>query len=203
MMSKRPDDRQQTARNVAHDFENWLIEHGYAEPNEFVAATASPLGLSKHLLNLDEPVSPRGKLRQLLHRKKTEDTPSVQTENAGVEGEFSALGEENNVNLFGSTQGSTMLPWNELSAASRLGQVPNDFGEPEIVTIYKNEKKRSAKRTNEPPEQRSFILSSTGWYRSVPIWFWTLFFSGYVAAVFLAGILAALLTLLLNNSPDK
>ena len=31
------------------------------------------------------------------------------------------------------------------------------------------------------------------WMRLVPIWFWSLFFAGYVAAVFLAGILFALL----------
>jgi hypothetical protein len=40
------------------------------------------------------------------------------------------------------------------------------------------------------PETRPVVAD---WYRHIPVWFWTLFFSGYVAAVFFAGILAALL----------
>jgi hypothetical protein len=41
------------------------------------------------------------------------------------------------------------------------------------------------------------------WYRHVPIWFWTLFFSGYVAAVFFAGILATLLMISLGGASGR
>ncbi len=41
--------------------------------------------------------------------------------------------------------------------------------------------------------------SDIHWMRLVPVWFWALFFSGYVAAIFLAGILFALLVKLGNS----
>ncbi len=236
MMSKRPDDRHQSAMDVAQDLENWLIEHGYAEPTEFISPALSNFHQSRtgRANSLTDStamrVAQQGKLLQLLHKMDAQDAQRSNAEPVGSESDFSILGEEANINLLDSTHGSSLMPLSGpgKSVSPSAGGDPA-YDDPILHALNEIERERSRRRQDEriPPQTRSptskpspspqkttsLLAKPTAsqprmesfefpWYRSVPVWFWTLFISGYAAAIFLAGILAALLVLLTNSSAD-
>ncbi|MDR1141424.1 MAG: serine/threonine protein kinase, partial [Planctomycetaceae bacterium] len=215
MMSKRPDDRQQSAMEVVQDFENWLVKYGYAEPNEFSPPNFSAFSSWKTDSEFSDSVSmpdvQRGKLLQILHQMDMQEARKSNAEPAGHDSDFSILGEDVNVNLLDSVHGSSMFPQTSHSGSGRSsvgGQ--GEFDDPTLHTLNEIEKARSRFRRqnlapatpNKSPAQKTTITKISeskqkqgidAWYRHVPVWFWTLFLSGYAAAIFLAGILATLI----------
>lgn len=241
MMSKKPEERQQSAMDVATDLENWLIEHGYAEPTEFISPALSAFHQSRigRAGSLSDSSAMRlaqqGRLLQLLHQMDAQEAQRSSAEPVGSESDFSILGEEANVNLLDSTHGSGLIPQAGFSApghsaaSSAGGDAPYD--DPILHALNEIERERAQRRQEERghPQSRPASAKATSpapaaskdvfkassllskpdpqvgpgtdsvWYRHVPVWFWTLFISGYAAAIFLAGILAALLFLLTNT----
>ena len=215
MMSKNPDHRQQSAKEVVHDFEDWLVRNGYAEEEEF-AKSNSGTGTFRVRVNTQKMGKPDS--LQLLQRQ-TQAPSAEQTEESL---DAMVLGTtEDNVNLFGgSAAGSALISLSHLSAQRRDDAADdsaitklNDIDR-ERTTRFRREsarpiadrvlpKKASLTETQQMPSISQNDPLMTDWYRHVPIWFWTLFFSGYVAAVFFAGILAALLMVSLGGSSAR
>jgi serine/threonine protein kinase len=205
MMSKNPDHRQQSAKEVVHDFEDWLVRNGYAEEEEFA-----------------DSGSGTGKFRVRIKTQKIENSNSLQlsqresADPADEHIETSVL--EDNVNLFGGSEaGSALISLSESSAQRRieggedstLAQL-NDVDRERTMRFRRESARPLAERVlpKKTPLAETQLMSTippdhpqqvTDWYRYVPVWFWTLFFSGYVAAVFFAGILAALLMVFLGT----
>ncbi|MDR0338009.1 MAG: serine/threonine protein kinase [Planctomycetaceae bacterium] len=218
MMSKHPDDRQQSAIEVVHDFESWLIKYDYAEPNEFSPPNFSAFSSWKADIRFSDstaiPEIQRGKLLQILHQMDMQEARKSNAESVGHDSDFSILGEDVHVNLLDSVHGSSMFSQTSHSGVGRSsvgGQ--GEVDDPTFRTLNEIEKARSQFRRqhlvlptpNKPPTPEptrtkiSELKSKQGvdaWYRHVPVWFWTLFLSGYAAAIFLAGILATLLVLI-------
>ncbi|MDR2116369.1 MAG: serine/threonine protein kinase [Planctomycetaceae bacterium] len=213
MMSKRPEDRQQSAMEVVQDFENWLIKYGYADSNEFLPMNFSAFSLWKADSRFADAASipniQRGKLLQILHQMDMKEARKSNAESAGHDSDFSILGGDVNVNLLDSVHGSSMF-----SQASHVGSGGSSVGgqgkfeDQTLRALNEIEKVRSHfRRQNEMPTDSAQTSKSEttkkpetkpkqgadSWYRHVPIWFWTLFLSGYAAAIFLAGILVTLL----------
>jgi serine/threonine protein kinase len=230
MMSKHPEDRQQSAAEVTRDFENWLIKYGYAEANEFSLPNFSALSSLKTDARFSDPAAYNtqyGKLLQLLHQMDAQESRKSNTESVGHDSDFSILGEEVHVNLLDSVHGSSMFSQTSYSDSSQssVGS-QKEYKDPTFHTLNEIEKARARLRRqnldhippNTPtipqtvsiPKRKELEIKESEtkdseskpkqgidtWYRHVPVWFWTLFLSGYAAAIFLAGILATLLVLL-------
>jgi serine/threonine protein kinase len=214
MMSKHPEDRHSSAIEVAKDLENWLIVHGFAQPNEFSLLTSygNPLSKSGQTDAIAETVETnivqQGKLLQILHQMDAQDAQKSNAESVGHDSDFSVLGEEVNVNLFDTAHGSSQ--WTP-SRSSAGADGADEFDDPILHALNEIEWERAQHRHTMKPVSKSSLQptvnknkiseqkmkqSSDVWYRQVPVWFWTLFLSGYAAAIFLAGILATLLVLL-------
>ena len=205
MMSKNPDHRQQSAKEVVHDFEDWLIRNGYAEEGEFAESGS---GTAKFRVRVNAQKMGKPESMQILQQQTQEQSDRVEE---GLD--ISILGvTEDNVNLFGSGAGSALITLSGLSAQHRDGGAEdsaltkvNDIELERSMRI----RRESARLISDRVSPRKTSLAETqlmsavpenapqepiiDWYQHVPVWFWTLFFSGYVAAVFFAGILAALL----------
>ncbi len=211
MMQKRPEDRHQHAEDVVHDFESWLIEHGYAEPSDLITTSINLLSKQRHTLTQSSAVRAfqQGKLLQLLHQMDVQDSQRSDNGVGASESDFSILGGEVKIDLLDSTAGSGITVKPE-SLKTRLPTVPGEYDDPLLHALNEIEFVRSQSRretpkktisrkpvTKEPdspkPPKTSLTNPPLAWYRQVPVWFWTLFLSGYAAAIFLAGILAALL----------
>ena len=209
MMSKNPDHRQQSAKEVVQDFEDWLIRNGYAEAEEF-AESKSGTGKFRVRVNTQKIGKPDS--LRLLQQQKEEEADQEWLDST-------VLGTaEDNINLFGSEAGSALISLSGLSA-----QRPNDgVGDSALAKLNDIERERTMRFNREsarpisdrtPPKKTPLVetqlmpavqdtpqkVEETDWYRHVPIWFWTLFLAGYAAAVFFAGILAALLMVFLNT----
>ncbi|MDR0327845.1 MAG: serine/threonine protein kinase [Planctomycetaceae bacterium] len=204
MMSKNPDFRQQSAKDVVHDFEDWLVRNGYAEEEEFVD---SGTGTGKFRVRVNVQKIGKPDSVQLLQQQK--EGESDQTEDWL---ETSILGTaEDNVNLFGESEAGVVAfalsgssgqrrdSGTEDSVATKLNDVDR-----ELTMRFRKESAKpiadrvpTKKKTLTETQQMSAVPATdppaTDWYRHVPFWFWTLFFSGYAAAVFFAGILVAVL----------
>jgi len=210
MMSKNPDHRQQSAKEVVQDFEDWLVWNGYAEAEEF-AESNSGTGKFRVRVNTQKIGKP-DLLRLLQQRKEGESTPTEEWLDSTVLGTMT----EDNINLLGSEAGSALLLLSGLSAQHRGSSDSEAAGDSALAKLNDIERDRtmrfnreSARPISDRTSQKRTPLAETqqmsavpdipqrieeiDWYRHVPIWFWTLFLAGYVAAVFLAGILAALL----------
>ena len=215
MMSKNPDHRQQSAKEVVHDLEDWLVQNGYAEEEEFVKSNS---GTGKFRVRVDMQRIGKPDSLQLLQRQ-TQDSSAEQTEESL---DAMVLGTtEDNVNLFGGSEaGSVLISLSGLSAQRRDGAAEdsaiaklNDIDRERTMRFRRESarpvadrvlpKKTSITATQQMPAVVQEEPSSFDWYRHVPIWFWTLFFSGYVAAVFFAGILAALLMVSLGGTSAR
>lgn len=222
MMSKKPEDRQQSALEVARDFENWLIEHGHADPDAFLMPDRNILSDSSTIR-----IVKQGKLLQLLHKLDAQEARKSGAGAPGSESDFSILGEEANINLLDSAHGSSFF---SRAGGSTAGSrdTSGEPGDPILHALNEIERARGHARHQgvgrtfrEPPSEsqdekatrptpfRTLIRKQAdeeergpAWYRQVPVWFWTLFFSGYAAAIFLAGILAALLVIIMGASPE-
>ena len=204
MMQKRPEDRHQSAEEVVHDFESWLIEHGYAEPSDLVTASIRPVSAQRQpVLQSSVRAFQQGKLIQILHQMDAHDARRSDGGAAPGESDFSLLGEEVKIDLLDSTAGSgiTVKP-ETLKPARPL--IPGEYDDPMLHALNEIEFARSQSRR--PTEKKTLARQAPttepesglanpplAWYRQVPVWFWTLFLSGYAAAIFLAGILVALL----------
>ena len=214
MMQKRPNDRQQTAEEVVHDFESWLIEHGYAEPSDLVTTSIRPVSAQRSSLSQSSVmrVIRQGKLIQLLHQMDAQDAQRSDSGVSASESDFSILGGEVKIDLLDSTAGSSMIVKSE-SLRTTPPTIPGEYDDPILHALNEIEFARSQSRRETPkkPTARKPIakdptppMVSTplplAWYRQVPVWFWTLFLSGYAAAIFLAGILAALLLVMFGAS---
>ncbi|MDR0705624.1 MAG: serine/threonine protein kinase [Planctomycetaceae bacterium] len=218
MMSKRPENRQQSAAEVTRDFENWLVKYGYAEANEFSLQNISAISAwntDNRFSDSASQNSQRGKLLQLLHQMDAQDAQKSNVESARHDSDFSILGEEIHVNLLDSVHGSSMFSPTSYSDSSQssVGR-QNEHQDSALHTLNEIEKTRARLRRqninytskNLPNVPKKISAAETSeikpkqgidaWYRHVPVWFWTLFLSGYAAAIFLAGILATLLVLL-------
>ncbi|MDR2754522.1 MAG: serine/threonine protein kinase [Planctomycetaceae bacterium] len=215
MMSKHPKDRQQSAIEVVQDFENWLVKYGYAEPNEFsppnFSAFASWKADKRFFGATSTPNIQRGKLLQILHQMDMQEARKSNTESTGHDSDFSILGGDVNVNLLDSVHGSSMFSQTSHSGASRsLAGGQGEFDDSALRTLNEIEKARShfrrqnlasatSPKTSKPETIKKLEPATKPkqgidiWYRHVPVWFWTLFLSGYAAAIFLAGILATLI----------
>ena len=217
MMSKNPDHRQQSAREVVHDFEDWLVRNGYAEEEEFAEGSSSGTGKFRVRVNMQKIANSNS--LQLLQQTSE---PSDQMEE-GLD--TSILGvTEDNVNLFGSGSeaGSALISLSGLSAQRRDDAgVAQDSTFAKLNDIERERTMRFRRESAHPiadriPSKRPSLTATQqmpsvpdtppqgiDWYRHVPVWFWTLFFSGYVAAIFFAGILAALLMVYFGVSPAR
>ncbi|MDR3198528.1 MAG: serine/threonine protein kinase [Planctomycetaceae bacterium] len=213
MMSKRPEDRQQSAIEVVEDFENWLVRYGYAEPNEFsppdFSAFSSWRADNRFSHLTATPNTQRGKLLQILHQMDMQEARKSNAESTRHDSDFSILGEDVQVNLLDSAHGSSMFsPASYSGAGDSSAGGQGELVDPALRTLNEIEKARSrfrrqnvipaASRNTSEPETTKILEPKPKqgvevWYRQVPIWFWTLFLSGYAAAIFLAGILATLL----------
>jgi serine/threonine protein kinase len=216
MMSKNPDHRQQSAKEVVHDFEDWLVRNGYAEEEEFAE---SGTGTGKFRVRVDAQKIANSNAMQLLQRQKQEQSDQAEE---GLDASVLGATEEN-VNLFGGSEaGSAVISLSGLSAQRRedgamdsaLAKL-NDIDRERTMRFRRDLAhpvsdrtlpKRSPLAETQPlpaiqPDNRQVEI--TDWYRHVPVWFWTLFIAGYVAAVFFAGILAALLMVMFGNSPAR
>lgn len=246
MMSKKPEDRQQSAMDLARNFEDWLIEHGYAEPSEFMLPALSPLTHSKsgRANTLTDSgamrVANQGRLLKLLHQMDAQEAQRSNAEPVGSESDFSILGEDAQINLLDSAHGSSVFTPNDSSAPTKstTGVQTNagEYDDPILHALNEIEKKRGEQRrqegdkaikwasgrTRQAMQTTNQVLSNKGplplgiktapgnqagdkdapWFRQVPVWFWTLFLSGYAAAIFFAGILVTLLFLLLKGSGE-
>ena len=213
MMSKMPDRRQQSAKEVVQDFEEWLIRNGYVEEGEF-AKNGTGSGKFRVRVNTQKIGKPDSV--ELLQRRKEGEVD--QTEEEWLES--TVLGTtEDNVNLLGSEAGSALISLSGLSTQHRDGSGLETVKDSALAKLNDIERERTMRFRRESarplsertvPRKPSLVetqlmralpespqeTEETDWYRHVPIWFWTLFFSGYVAAVFFAGILVALLTML-------
>jgi len=217
MMSKDPNHRQQSAKEVVHDFEDWLVHSGYAEEEEFAESSSTGTGKFRVRVNMQKIAM---NSRPLLQQAQE---PSDQAEE-GLE--TSVLGTtEDNVNLFGSEAGSGLIAWAGSSGQRRDDAASQDSALNKLNDVERERtlrfRRESAhplsvrtpslpKKTSLTETQQMMALSQEttqqdvmDWYRHVPFWFWTLFFSGYVAAVFFAGILVALLTVFFGSSSTK
>ncbi|MDR2705967.1 MAG: serine/threonine protein kinase [Planctomycetaceae bacterium] len=219
MMSKRPENRQQSAAEVTRDFENWLIKYGYAEASEFSLPNFSAFSSWKTDNRFPDSATntQHGKLLQLLHQMDAQEARKSHAESVGHDSDFSILGEEVHVNLLDSIHGSSMFSQTSYSDSSQssVGE-QQEYKDSTLHTLNEIEKTRArlrrqnTARTSPNPPTTPSTKSTTKvevsetkpkqgidvWYRQVPVWFWTLFLSGYAAAIFLAGILATLLVLL-------
>ena len=132
---------------------------------------------------------------------------------AASESDFSILGGEVKIDLLDSTAGSSITARPESFRTAR-SLIPGEYDDPLLHALNEIEFARSQSRreTTKKPIPRKPTPKGTGaktspqlspplaWYRQVPVWFWTLFLSGYAAAIFLAGILAALLLVMFGAS---
>jgi len=215
MMSKNPERRQQSAKEVVHDFEDWLVRNGYAEEGEF-AEGGSGSGKFRIRINTQKIGQPDS--MQLLQRRK-EGEPDRTEEWL----ESTILGTtEDDVNLLGSEAGSALISLSALSAQQRDSSgsgVAKDSALTRLNDIERERTMRFRRESARPisdrtsPKKSSLVetqlmrtipdapqkTEEIDWYRRVPFWFWTLFLAGYVAAVFFAGILAALLMMMLGG----
>ena len=206
MMSKNPDIRQQSAKEVVHDFENWLVQNGYAEAEEFVD---SGTGTGKFRIRVNTQKIGKPNLQSL---QRTEEQTEMEE---WLESTVLGAAEEN-INLLGSEAGSALISLSGLSAQRRDSSGSEAAKDSTLAKLNDIERERTLRFHREsarpisdygPPKKKPLaetqLMSAvpdspqertdTDWYRHVPVWFWTLFFSGYVAAVFFAGMLAVLL----------
>lgn len=208
MMSKRPEDRHQSAADVALEFEHWLIEHGYAQANEFdVPGHHFPQPMERANDGGEHPFANQGKLVQLLQHLESH---KAQRSDA----DFAILQEDGGVNLLDTAHGSNLY---ERSGFSHSPD--GEYDDPILHALNEVERERAnqrkiqglhirgvGQRKEEPAAQNHpapFIdHHSSQWYRLVPVWFWTLFFSVFAAAIFFAGLLAMLLFLVFATSPE-
>jgi len=184
MMSKKPEDRQQSAKEVVHDFESWFVSNGYVEPEEFIEQDTSGTGKFRVRVNMQKMGKPDS--MQLLRRQK-EGRPEQGDEHYETTVLETA---EENVNLFGSEVGSALITLSSLSQRPVIGQ-------PYQQQVLPTETQQMSSVS--PPESSQVI----DWYRHVPVWFWTLFFSGFAAAVLLAGMLAMLLVVYFGGTAPR
>jgi serine/threonine protein kinase len=211
MMSKDPKDRQQSAREVVHDFEDWLVKYGYAEEEEFTEGRSAGTGKFRVRVNMQKIAN--GNSPPLLQQTQEQADHSEE----GVDTSILDPVTEDNVNLFGGSEaGSVVMPSlsGQRDAADSALTKLNDIERERTIRFrresahplsHKSPKKRSLAETQQMPAvtQENLQQEITDWYRHVPVWFWTLFFSGYVAAVFFAGILAALLMVFFSSSSAR
>ncbi|GHT27423.1 hypothetical protein FACS18942_06730 [Planctomycetales bacterium] len=211
MMNKRPEDRQQSAMEVARDFEDWLVRHGYAEPSEFSQPLVPDADDKNSLMTLDaKRAVQQGKLMMILHQMDVQDAAKSNAP-SGSESSFSVLGEEQHINLLDSVAGTTH------GGLSEAGGMDEEFNDPILHALNEIENERTKNtrtggisppkiaeniRTGDvsPPKKPRENAPEKEWFRNIPVWFWTLFFSGYVMTVFFAGILFTLLIQLLSTS---
>ena len=208
MMSKNPKDRQQSAREVVHDFEDWLVKHGYTEEEE------SGTGKFRVRVNMKKIVN--GNSRPLLQQTQEH---SDHTEEGGHTSILDSITEDN-VNLFGGSEaGSVVMP----SLSGQQDRVAKDSALTKLNDIERERTIRFRRESTHPLSVRKLLKKQplaetqqmqavvqenrqqevTDWYRHVPVWFWTLFLSGFFAAVFFAGILAALLMIFFSSSSAR
>ena len=211
MMSKNPEHRQQSAKEVVHDFEGWLVRNGYAEEGEFVE-TGSGTGKFRVRVNTQKIGKPDS--IELLQRQKEGETGQAEEEWS----ESTVLGTtEDNVNLLGSEADSALI------SLSALRQEKEDSAIAKLNDIDRERTIRFQRESAHPivarvPLKRKHLADTQqipaiptatdtpqviDWYRHVPVWFWTLFFSGYVAAIFFAGILVTLLMFYFSGPSAK
>ena len=185
MMSKKPEQRQQSAKEVVHDFADWFVQNGYAEKEEFIEQDKSGTGKFRVRVNVQKIGKPDS--MQLLQQQKEGQPPLTEDHF-----DTTILGTaEENVNLFGLEAGSALIPLASLSSPP--------------VSIHSSPQKTPLAETQQmttipPPEEVPKVID---WYRHVPVWFWTLFFSGYVAAILFAGMLAMLLVVYFGGSSAR
>jgi serine/threonine-protein kinase len=218
MMSKHPENRQQSAAEVTRDLENWLIKYGYTEANAFLLQNATEISSWKTNNRFSPSTSQNsqhGKLLQLLHQMDAQDAQKSNAESAGHDSDFSILGEEIHVSLLDSVHGSSMFsPTGYSDSSQSSGGRQNEYQDSTLHILNEIEKTRARLRRqntnhnskNLPNIPKTISATKTSeikpkqgidvWYRHVPVWFWTLFLSGYAAAIFLAGILATLIVLI-------
>jgi len=216
MMSKNPHDRQQSAKEVVHDFEDWLVRNGYAEEEEFGERGSSGTGKFRVRVNMQKIADNSHLLLQ------SAQEPSDQAEE-GLE--TSVLGAtEDNINLFGGSEaGSAVMSLSGMSGQRRGNQAAQDSALTKLNDIERERTMRFRRESAHPlsvrtPQKKAPLVETqqmqavaqedvqlevTDWYRYVPFWFWTLFLSGYVAAIFFAGILVALLTVFFGSTTAK
>ena len=215
MMSKEPDHRQQSAEEVVHDFEGWLVRNGYAEAEEF---DKSKPGSGKFRVRVNTQTFGKPDSLQLLQRQ-AQDSSAEPTEE-GLDAIVLGTQEEN-VNLFGGSEaGSVLISVSDLSA-QRRDSAADDSAIAKLNNIDRERTMRFRKESVRPVSNRVLskksLLAETqqmpsisqdepsniDWYRHIPVWFWTLFFSGYVAAILLAGMLAMLLVVYFGGTSAR
>ncbi|MDR3108981.1 MAG: serine/threonine protein kinase [Planctomycetaceae bacterium] len=213
MMAKQPASRQQTAIEVANDMERWLVEHGYAAPSNSQDNAVTRVD-SQHTVT--PSFASRERLMQIL--KQMEDDARHHDIINGHDSDFSVLGEEGNVNLFDSTASHAISRPGAVIEREIVADVtpPNgDRHDPELSAVNEIERNRSITRRGETQGKIAGLRSSQTipvvykedsnqslptvpalWYNQVPVWFWSIFAASVFTSIFLAGVLATLLTFL-------
>ena len=136
MMSKKPDLRQQSAKEVVHDFENWLVRNGYAEEGEF-ADSGSGTGKFRVRVNAQKIGKPNS--LQLLQQRKENETDQMEEWL-----ESTVLGTtEDNVNLLGSEAGSALISLPGLFAQRRDGSGTETAGDSALAKLNDVDRERT------------------------------------------------------------
>ena len=226
MMAKQPGARQQSAREVARDMEQWLVRHGHAAPGEFAG-----VGEELEPMPLADPeglIVGRGKLLRLI--QQMEEDARHQDQPPGHDSDFSVLGGEVNVNLLDSGVSSGMHRPGGTSAEKRLfaeirRNARREHAEEDPILMAINEIEHNRSRARRaivrenvvgirssqslpvigepaPTTHQHMIDDSQPWYRQVPVWFWSLFAASVFTAIFMAGVLATLITVMLRMSVE-
>ena len=198
MMAKHPDDRFQSAREITDILGRWLIHHGYAQPEElgFKAGDGDENNdgfFSDNFSFLNDPWNATG----LGNRDEDQQI---------------GLGRENVVNLFGSSlgTGSTaggddsrqsnefVTPHSDILLSQRIARDgakadPLALALDDIKTEQTGEHSRSSlgdantaasqTRPITPVKKDPKEKKEKPWHKEVPVWFWTLFATGYILAI--------------------
>gem|GEM_PF-1280056 len=238
MMSKKPDDRQQSALEVVADMQNWLIMHGFAEENTFppletLRATPQTLGAVPIASQADrfKKLLQQGHWSLELGDDSAESSIGLGNESAirlqgggssstssgmmrppgGSSAMMSPLTTKLTTKLTAKTAKSTNED-EEILTSARIEPAEKDpllfalheIGRsPDEIVVGTNSKtsqfvpkSQDKPKLQEIPPEKPVTKSRQPlppWYKQVPFWFWCLFGASVFTAVFLAGILVAVL----------
>lgn len=236
MMSKKPDDRQQSADEVNSDMQNWLILHGFARESDFLnASRRSPSEMydisesgeeiplpgasdSDFMLGGGKTSTGQIELAPLVREKK----PQMPAESDGYDMLLSHFDRQREQ----AVDDPLLFALNEIELERRQTNPDTgghalesgvqavidsavNLGTPSSANVQLEgssgnltpEAREAAKRLTGdgpplemPPDVLGGHEMMPAWYKLVPFWFWSVFAGVIAAAIFLAGILVALIT---------
>ncbi|MDR1960364.1 MAG: serine/threonine protein kinase [Planctomycetaceae bacterium] len=226
MMSKKREDRQQSAMEVVADLQNWLITHGFADKNTFPSTEtfrAVPATLG---------AVPIASQAERLKKLAQSDPWAIDLDDTESGSDMIRIGDESRAGLLSGTDSASsgMTRWGEspdeekiLTSSksnafdplrialheigysdtekteatkelkpSQTPEIPPDT--PSLLPAEHSGRKIREDKTADAETAVPFVPSLPPWYKLVPLWFWCVFAGTVFTAIFLTGVLAALLT---------